>query len=272
MRHRFVTGTIVTVIMAACLLLVVSPVTGQAPAYRAPRTPDGKPNLNGIWQAMNTANWDIEPHAAGPSVVRDLGASGAVPGGLGIVEGGEIPYRPEALAKKKQNQANRLKLDPEIKCYLPGVPRAMYMPFAFQIIQSPKYVMMSFEYAGAVRTIYMDNHTDAPADSWMGWSNGHWEGETLVIDTKDFNDMSWFDRAGNFHSDALHVVERITARSPETLTYEATIEDPKVFTRPWKISMPLYRHVEANAQLMEFRCVEFVEDLIYGHLRKQPSK
>src|SRR5438552_3204635 len=133
MRHRFVTGTIVTVIMAACLLLVVSPVTGQAPAYRAPRTPDGKPNLNGIWQAMNTANWDIEPHAAGPSVVRDLGASGAVPGGLGIVEGGEIPYRPEALAKKKQNQANRLKLDPEIKCYLPGVPRAMYMPFAFQI-------------------------------------------------------------------------------------------------------------------------------------------
>ena len=91
--------------------------------------------------------------------------------------------------------------------------------------------------------IYMDNHTEAPADSWMGWSNGHWEGETLVIDTTGFNDLSWFDRAGNFHSDALHVVERITARSPETLNYEATIEDPKVFTRPWKISMPLYRHV-----------------------------
>ena len=272
MRNRFLSVTLGTLIMAAGLSVTVTKVAGQAQAYRAPRTPDGKPNLNGIWQAMNTAYWDIEPHAAGPSLVRDLGAIGAVPGGIGIVEGGEIPYRPEALAKKKQNQANRLKLDPEIKCYLPGVPRAMYMPFAFQIIQSPKYVMMVFEYAGAVRTIYMDNHTDAPADSWMGWSNGHWEGETLVIDTKDFNDMSWFDRAGNFHSESLHVVERITARSSETLTYEATIEDPKVFTRPWKISMPLYRHVEANAQLMEFRCVEFVEDLIYGHLRKQPGK
>jgi hypothetical protein len=275
MRNRFMTVTTVTVIVAASswLALAVTTVAGQAPAaYRAPRTPDGKPNLNGIWQAMNAANWDIEAHAAGPSLVRELGAISAVPGGLGIVEGGEIPYRPEALAKKKQNQANRLKLDPEIKCYLPGVPRVMYMPFPFQIIQSQKHIMMISGYASAVRTIYMANQTEAPADSWMGWSNGRWEGETLVVDTKGFNDLSWFDRAGNFHSDELHVVERITARSPETLTYEATLEDPKVFTRPWKISMPLYRHVEKDAQLMEFRCVEFVEDLIYGHLRKQPAK
>jgi hypothetical protein len=275
MRNRFMTVTMVTVIVAASswLAVAVTTVAGQAPAaYRAPRTAEGKPNLNGIWQAMNTANWDIEAHAAGPSLVRELGAIAAVPGGLGIVEGGEIPYRPEALAKKKQNQANRLKLDPEIKCYLPGVPRVMYMPFPFQIIQSPKHIMMISGYASAVRTIYMANQTEAPADSWMGWSNGRWEGETLVVDTKGFNDLSWFDRAGNFHSDELHVVERITARSPETLTYEATLEDPKVFTRPWKISMPLYRHVEKDAQLMEFRCVEFVEDLIYGHLRKQPAK
>jgi hypothetical protein len=275
MRNRFMTVTMVTVIVAASswLALAVTTVAGQAPAaYRAPRTADGKPNFNGIWQAMNTANWDIEAHAAGPSLVRELGAIAAVPGGLGIVEGGEIPYRPEALAKKKQNQANRLKLDPEIKCYLPGVPRVMYMPFPFQIIQSPKHIMMISGYASAVRTIYMANQTEAPADSWMGWSNGRWEGETLVVDTKGFNDLSWFDRAGDFHSDELHVVERITARSPETLTYEATLEDPKVFTRPWKISMPLYRHVEKDAQLMEFRCVEFVEDLIYGHLRKQPAK
>jgi hypothetical protein len=275
MRNRFMTVTMVTVIVAASswLALAVTTVAGQAPAaYRAPRTADGKPNFNGIWQAMNTANWDIEAHAAGPSLVRELGAIAAVPGGLGIVEGGEIPYRPEALAKKKQNQANRLKLDPEIKCYLPGVPRVMYMPFPFQIIQSQKHIMMISGYASAVRTIYMANQTEAPADSWMGWSNGRWEGETLVVDTKGFNDLSWFDRAGNFHSDELHVVERITARSPETLTYEATLEDPKVFTRPWKISMPLYRHVEKDAQLMEFRCVEFVEDLIYGHLRKQPAK
>jgi hypothetical protein len=275
MRNRFMTVTRVTVIVAASswLALAVTTAAGQAPAaYRAPRTADGKPNFNGIWQAMNTANWDIEAHSAGPSLVRELGAIAAVPGGLGIVEGGEIPYRPEALAKKKQNQANRLKLDPEIKCYLPGVPRVMYMPFPFQIIQSQKHIMMISGYASAVRTIYMANQTEAPADSWMGWSNGRWEGETLVVDTKGFNDLSWFDRAGNFHSDELHVVERITARSPETLTYEATLEDPKVFTRPWKISMPLYRHVEKDAQLMEFRCVEFVEDLIYGHLRKQPAK
>ena len=206
--------------------------TSQAPAYKAPRAPDGKPNLNGIWQALNTAYWDIEAHPAGPGPVLELGASGAVPGGLGIVEGGAIPYKPEALAKKKANYANRLKLDPEIKCYLPGVPRAMYMPFPFQIIQSQKFIMMVYEYAGAVRTIYMDDQQEAPADSWMGWSNGHWEGETLVVDTRGFNDLSWFDRAGNFHSDALHVVERFTARSPDTLMYEATIEDPNVFSRP----------------------------------------
>jgi hypothetical protein len=271
MRNRFLGATIPTLVAVAGLALTATTAAAQAGAYKAPRAADGKPNLNGIWQAMNTASWDIEAHSAGPSLVRELGAISAVPGGLGIVVGGELPYKPEALAKKKENLANRLKLDPEIKCYLPGVPRAMYMPFPFQIIQSQKHIMMIFEYAGAVRTVYMDNQTEAPADSWMGWSNGHWEGETLVIDTKGFNDLSWFDRAGNFHSDALHVVERITPRSPETLLYEATIEDPNVFTRPFKIEMPLYRHVEKNAQLMEFRCVEFVEDLIYGHLRKQPS-
>jgi hypothetical protein len=271
MRQWWAIAAVLTVLAVAGAFQTAPTITAQTPTYRAPRTTDGKPNLNGIWQAMNTAYWDIEAHSAGPSAIRELGAAGAVPGGIGIVEGGTIPYRPEALAKKKENQANRLKLDPEIKCYLPGVPRAMYMPFPFQIIQSQKHVMMLFEFAGAVRTVYMEK-TPAPADSWMGWSNGHWEGETLVIDSDSFLDSTWFDRAGNFHSDELHIVERITPRSPETLSYEATIEDPKVYTRPWKISMPLYRHVEPNAQLMEFRCVEFVEDLIYGHLRKQPSK
>ena len=269
MRNGFRHLALVTVIATAGLLLAVTTATSQTPAYKAPRTPDGKPNLNGIWQALNTANWDIEAHSAAPSQIRELGASGAVPPGIGIVEG-ELPYKPEALAKKKENYANRLKLDPEIKCYLPGVPRAMYQPFPFQIIQSQKHIMVIHEFARAVRTIYMENQTEAPADSWMGWSNGRWEGETLVVDTKGFNDLSWFDRAGNFHSDALHVMERFTARSADTLMYEATIEDPNVFTRPWKMSMPLYRHVERNAQILEFRCVEFVEDLIYGHLRKQP--
>ena len=241
----------------------------QAPAYRAPRTKDGKPDLNGIWQAVNTANWDIEGHGAAPGPFWQLGAEFSVPPGLGVVDGGPLPYKPEALQKKKQNFANRMNLDPEVKCYLPGVPRAMYMPYPFQIIQSPEYIMMVFEYAGALRTVYM-KHSDAPADSWMGWSNGKWEGETLVIDTSDFNDLSWFDRSGNWHSDQLKVTERLTAIDKDHLNYEVTIEDPNVFTRPWKMSMPLYRMIEKNAQVLEYKCVEFSEDVIYGHLRKVP--
>jgi len=240
----------------------------QAAPYRAPRGPDGKANLNGIWQALNEADWDIEGHSAAPGRVTALGAEDAVVPGLGIVEGGPLPYLPAAAAKKKTNNEKRLTLDPVIKCYLPGVPRAMYLPQPFQIIQSQKHIMMAFQYAGAIRTIYMDAQTPAPADSWMGWSNGHWEGDTLVVDTTGFNDMSWFDRAGNFHSDELHVVERITPTSPDHLNYEATIDDKKVFSRPWKMSMTLYRRKEKGARLLEFRCVEFVEDLIYGALRK----
>ena len=248
-----------------------APAAAQAPAYRAPRAGDGKPNLNGIWQALNEANWDLEPHAAaqGPAA---LGAQFSIPAGIGVVEGGAIPYKPEALAKKKENSANRLKLDPEIKCYMGGVPRSNYMPYPFQIIQGAGTIMMAYEYAGAVRTINMGKPTEAPTDSWMGWSNGHWEGETLVIDVTGLNDQTWFDRAGNYHSDSLHVVERYTARSADTLMYEATIEDSRVFTRPWKISMPLYRRVEKNAQIMEYKCPEFAEEVLYGHLRKQPSK
>ena len=264
--------TSLATIITASLVLSVSSEGGQASAYQAPRTADGRPDLNGIWQAINTANWDIEPHAAGPSLVRELGAIAAVPAGLGVVEGGEIPYRPEARAKRDDNRRNQLELDPEIKCYLPGVPRATYMQFPFQIIQTREFIMLIHEYAGAARTIYMENHTEAPAPSWMGWSNGRWEGETLVVDSTGFNDQTWFDRSGNFHSDALQVIERFTPRSADTLTYEVTIEDPNVFTRPWNMSMPLYRRVEPNAEILEFRCVEFVEDLIYGHLRRQPDQ
>ena len=256
-------------VLAAAALAATVSVVAQGPAYRAPRLKDGRPDLNGIWQAINTAHWDIEAHSAEAGPIAELGAAGAIPAGLGVVDGGALPYRPEALAKRNENRANRLKLDPEVKCYLPGVPRATYMPFPFQIIQSQQHVMIVHEYAGAVRTVYMTNQVDAPADSWMGWSNGRWDGESLVIDTKGFNGLTWFDRSGNFHSDALHVVERITARSPETLTYEVTVDDPKTFTRPWKMAMPLYRRVEPNAQLLEFRCVEFSEEVLYGHLRKK---
>ena len=245
----------------------------QTPAAnRAPRGADGKPDLNGIWQALNTANWDLVTHGAQAGNVPLLGAVGAVPPGPGVVEGDAIPYLPAAAAQKKQNAANRWTADPELKCYLPGVPRATYMPYPFQILQGSSTIMIAYEYAGAVRTINMGKPTEAPVDSWMGWSNGRWEGDTLVVDVTGMNDQTWFDRAGDFHSDSLHVVERYTPVSRDVLNYEATIEDPKTFSRPWKISMPLYRHVEKNAQLMEFKCVEFTEELLYGHLRKQATK
>jgi hypothetical protein len=258
--------------LIVALLLGVMPNPSQAEAYKAPRTADGKPDLNGLWQVLNTANWDLQEHAARPGLVVALGAVGAVPAGLGVVEGNEIPYLPEAAAKKKENFENRLTADPEIKCYLPGVPRATYMPYPFQIVQTPQHILMAYEYAGATRTIYMGKAPASPADSWMGHSVGRWEGDTLVVDVTSLNDQTWLDRAGNFHSDALHVVERYTPLSADALSYEVTIEDPKVFSRPWKMSMPLYRRLDKNAQLLEFKCVEFVEELMYGHLRKQPSK
>jgi hypothetical protein len=241
-----------------------------APPYRAPRTGDGRPDFNGIWQALDGPNWNIEAHAADFGTVPQLGAINAVPPSPGIVDG-TIPYKAEALAQRNTNYKNRTSEDPEAKCYLPGVPRAMYMPQPFQIVQSTDFIMMAFQYAGAVRTVYMKDQKPAPAPSWMGWSNGHWEGETLVIETTALDDRTWFDRAGNYHSDELKVTERITARSPDILNYEAAIDDPKVFTRVWKMNLPLYRRVEKTAQIMEFKCVEFAEELLYGRLRKQPT-
>jgi len=268
--------------LAAVLAFAVVPLAAQA--YRAPRTSDGKPDLNGIWQALNEANYDLEAHMARPAMalrpgphgpvpaapVLALGAVGAVPPSVGVVEGGEIPYKPEALATRKKNQEDWLSRDPEIKCYLPGVPRATYMPYPFQIVQSPSAMTIVYEYAGAVRNIYLKDPGPALADSWMGQSVAHWEGETLVVNVTDMNENTWFDRAGNFHSDKLHVVERYTRTSPDIIMYEATIEDPSVFTRPWKISMALYRRQEKNAQLLDFKCVEFVEELLYGPYRKHP--
>jgi hypothetical protein len=275
MRIGFKAWILIGAALVAGLMVSRVSSKAQAPAaqaYRAPRTPDGKPNLNGIWQALNEANWDLEPHAAAQGTVLALGAQFSIPPGIGVVESGSIPYKPEALAKKKENFANRLKLDPEVKCYMGGVPRSTYMPYPFQIIQGKDTIMIAYEFAGGVRVINMGKPSEAPTDSWMGWSNGRWECETLVIDVTGLNDQTWFDRAGNYHSDALHVVERYTPRSADTLMYEATIEDPNVFSRPWKISMPLYRRAEKNAQIMEYKCPEFAEEALYGHLRKNPVK
>ena len=271
------------VVVGAALANAALPLLGQTPAYRAPRI-DGKPDLNGIWQTLNEANYDLEGHAARPAMalrsgpygpvpaapVLALGAVGSVPPSLGVVEGGEIPYKPEALIKKKENQQKWLTSDPEIKCYLPGVPRATYIPQPFKILQSARQIFFAYQYAGAARNIYLKDPGPAPVDSWMGQSVGHWEGETLVVDVTGFNDQTWFDRAGNFHSDALHVTERYTRTSPDVISYQATMEDPNVFSRPWKFSMPLYRRQEKDAQILEFKCVEFVEELMYGAFRKKP--
>ncbi len=267
---------------AALLALLAIPAGAQTPA-RAAR-PAAKPDLNGIWQAMNEANYDLEAHVARPAMavrpgpyglvpaapVVALGAVGSVPPGMGVVEGGEIPYKPEALVQRNKNRDNWLQGDPEIKCYLPGVPRATYMPYPFQILQNDSQVFIAYEYAGAVRNIFMKDPGPAPVDSWMGQSVGHWEGNTLVVKVTGLADQTWFDRSGNYHSDALQVVERYTRTSPDVMLYEATMTDPNVFTRPWKISLPLYRRQEKNVQLMEFKCVEFVEELMYGQWRKKP--
>ncbi|MEO8048896.1 MAG: hypothetical protein ABI833_00655 [Acidobacteriota bacterium] len=272
MRETFRNSMIAVAAAAGVLSLAAPPVAAQTTIARSARTADGKPNLNGIWQVLTEANWDLQGHAAAAGPIIQLGAIGAMPPGLGVVEGEEIPYKPEAVAKRKANFADRLKLDPEVKCYLPGVPRATYMPFPFQIVQTPQFILISYEYASAARTIYMKDPGPAPVDSWMGQSVGHWDGDTLVVDVTGFNDQSWFDRAGDYHSDALHVVERYTPHGPDSLMYEATIEDKNVFTKPWKISMPVYRRLEKNVQLMEFKCVEFVEELMYGEYRKKVAK
>jgi hypothetical protein len=281
-----VQAVVVAVLTAAALTLVSGPeLTGQSRTSAIPRV-NGKPDLNGLWQTINTANWDIQAHSAKPALamrpgpvvpipakeVLAFGAVGAIPGGLGVVEGDELPYTPDGLKKKLENQANWLTRDPEIKCFLPGVPRATYQPFPFQITHSNSAFFIAYEFAGAVRNIYLKDPGPPQIDSWMGISHGVWEGDTFVVRTSGFNDQTWFDRAGNHHSDQLKVTERFTMTDADHITYSATIEDPQTFTKPWTMSMPLYRRVERNAQLGQFKCVEFVTELMYGHLRKEPVK
>jgi hypothetical protein len=294
MQIRF-KGVMMSVAVAgAALWLTATTTAGQAPSaelftpYTPPRTADGKPDLSGVWEALTSANWDILAHSAQPGPhPQILGAWGAGRGGQSIVEGNEIPYQPWAAAKQKENFNNRMVVkvaadpsrfdtgDRELQCYRPGVPRANYMPYPFQIFQTPEEILIVYEFKGALRSIHMNSGEGAPGDTWMGWSNGRWDGNTLVVDVTGFNGHTWFDRAGNFHSDALHVVERWTPISPYHMRYEATLEDPKVFTRPWKMSFTLYRHVETNAQLVEFNCVPFVEEMMYqpvGLYKPQPRQ
>jgi hypothetical protein len=280
-------AVVAAIIGGVVVAVSMTPASGQA--ERPARTDDGKPNFNGLWQALNEAHWDLQAHEARPAVVTQpgvypyeytrvpaapvlaLGAAGGVPGSVGVVEDdGRIPYKPEAAAIKQENAQHWIDRDPELKCYLPGIPRAMYMPHPFEIVQSANKIQMTYAFTNAGRTIHLDKVVEPPTDElYMGHSVGRWEGDTLVVDVTHFNDATWFDRAGNFHSNALRLVERFTPITPDAIHYEVTIEDPKVFTRPWKIAMPLYRRLEPNAQLMEYRCIEFVEEFMWGNLRKE---
>ena len=258
--------------VALCVVSVLAPISVAAQG-EVPRAFDGHPDLNGVWQALGTAHWDIQDHPAAAGPV-DTGAIGAIPPGQGVVVGNEIPYTPEALAQKQQNFENRWTDDPEIKCFLPGVPRATYLPHPFRIIQGDKKIVIIYGFAEANRTVHMDkaNPERAPIDSWMGRSHGRWDGDTLVVNAEGFNGESWFDRAGNHASYALQVEERYTPMGPNVIMYEATMEDANTFTRPWTIRLPLYRRLDENAQVLEFKCVEFSEDLLYGHLRREPTR
>jgi len=290
MRIRL-NGSMISVAIAAAAVgaAVSASVTQTAGQASRPARVEGRPSFSGIWQANNEAHWDLQAHEARAGAVMQpgvypyayaqvpaapvvaLGAAGGVPGSLGVVQGdAQIPYTPDAFAIRKQNAEHWIDRDPELKCYLPGTPRAMYMPYPFEITQSTNKVHIAYAFANTARTIHLDTVDGPPDDTWMGHSVGRWDGDTLVVDVTNFNDKTWFDRAGNFHSDGLHLVERFTLMTPDVIGYEVTIEDPKVFTRPWRIAMPLYRRPEPNMQLLEYRCTEFVEEFLYGNLRTQP--
>lgn len=291
MSNRTYSSMIVIILVSALVgagiaMAVTRSTTGTA--SRLPRTSDGKPDFSGVWQANNEAYWDLQAHEALPGAVTQpgvypgfefarvpaapvlaLGAAAGVPGSMGVVQDdGQIPYKPEAAAMKKENAANWIDRDPELKCYLPGIPRAMYMPYPFQIIQSTSKIQTAFTFSNAARTIHLDKVEPPPDDTYMGHSVGRWEGDSLIVDVTGFNGKNWFDRAGNFHGASLHLVERFTPITRDAIRYEVTIEDSEVFTRSWRIAMPLYRRLEPNVQLMEYPCVEFAEEFLYGHVRK----
>ena len=231
----------------------------EAQGSAIPRTPEGRPNFEGIWQAQSRAAYDVEDHVA-----RHL-----MPAGRSVVDGGSIPYHPTALAKKRENFANRATADPLAECYMPGVPRIMYMEFPFQIFQTRDHVAMTFEWQQIYRLIYTNGSKPLEGLTfWMGDSRGRWEGDTLVVEVGDHNDKTWFDMAGNFHSEALHVTERYTMADADTINYAATIEDPKVFTRPWTIRVPLHRRKDMT-RVLEYQCRAELEEA-RGDFEREP--
>jgi hypothetical protein len=252
---------------ANLVVTLAAAYASAAVAQVQPARIEGHPNLNGVWQAAGTAHWNLEDHSAEAlPEFWALGSLAAIPAGRSVVVEGTIPYRPEALAQRAANRAGWPASDPEAKCYQPGIPRATYLPYPFRIVHGVGDMLFAYEFASANRVVHMGDYVESPIDSYMGWSNGRWEGDTLVIDVTDFNGQTWFDRAGNYHSAELRVTERYTLVDPNHIQYEATIEDPLTFAQSWTIAMPLYRRIEDQAQILEFKCVEFAENLLYRHL------
>ena len=257
----------ITLAAAVAIAFGAAPGLAQQSAARPARIAN-QPNINGVWQAMNTANWNLEAHSAEAiKIAWQLGSLGAIPAGQSVIDGdGKIPYLPEAVAKRDENRAGWPKSDPETNCYLPGIPRATYLPYPFQIVQGGGNILFVYSYASANRLVNMGAPIEPPVDTWMGQSNGRWEGNALVVETTGSNGMPWLDRAGNHASNRLKVTERFTPISENHLQYSATLEDPETYSRPWTINMPLYLHIEPNAQILEFKCVPFVEELLYKDL------
>jgi len=262
----------------AILLLSAAGTARAQPKLDRPVRISGHPDFNGVWQALNTAYWNLEAHSvetvpASPgNNLWQLGAIAAIPAGRSVVRGGTIPYLPEALKKRDANRANWPAADPEAKCYMLGVPRATYHDFPFQIFQGDGDLLFVYPFAAANRVVYMKDHSDLPVDSWMGRSNGTWEGDVLVVTTTSQNGETWLDRAGNHHSNKLKVTERFTLLGPNHIWYEATLDDPLTYSRPWTIEMPLYRSIEQNAQLLEHKCVPFTDILLYHDLLQNEKK
>jgi hypothetical protein len=263
LHNRFIR----TIVTGATILFAGSSAQAQQPDR--PATISGHPNFNGIWEALNTAYWNLEGHSV-EGLSKDfwqLGAIAVIPAGQSVLRGGgPIPYLPAALKQRDENRSQWPAADPEAKCYMLGVPRVTYQNFPFQIFQGDGDLLMTYPFAAANRIIYMKDHSDLPVDSWMGKSNGTWEKDVLVVTTTSQNGQSWLDRAGNFATNQLKVTERFKLLDANHMSYEATLEDPQTFSRPWTIEMPLYRLIDNNAQLLEHKCVPFTDNLLYHDL------
>jgi hypothetical protein len=248
-------------LLAVLALLAAHAHAQSSRASDIPRLTNGKPNFSGVWQALTTANWNLLTHGAS-----------AGPPGYGVVDGNEIPYLPAAAEQQRRNYQNRWKEDPELKCFMPGVPRANYMPYPLQIFHSDERMLFAYQFAGAARIVNLGEPQPSAIDSWMGVSNARWDGDTLVVDVSGFNGLAWLDRAGNHAGPALHVVERYALAGRDAIDYSATVEDPQTFSHPWSMHFRLFRNPDPHAHLMEFKCVPFTEELLYGDVYKRPKK